>query len=125
MVRALPLVIAMAIFATAAAAQEAIATAAGGPAGDAPAATTTNLLHLGDRIDRGDDIVRSRGPCGGPATTPDGKPDRSVHGEVFAAVGTRGYREAGGAACIPLGDHTAATIAVDAGQINTRSGWRK
>ena len=125
MVHALPLVIATAMFATGAAAQEAIATAGGGPSGGAPAATTTNLLHLSDRIDRGDDIVRSVGPCGGPATTADGKPDRSVHGEVFAAVGTRGYREAGGVACVPLGDHTAATIAVDAGRIDGRSGWRK
>ena len=32
-----------------------------------------------------------------------------------AAVGTHGYREAGGVVCQPVGDHTAVTIGVDVG----------
>ena len=34
---------------------------------------------------------------------------------LSAAVGTHGYREAGGVVCQPVGDHTAVTIGVDVG----------
>ena len=108
-------------FAGSALAQEAIPTAGGSPIG-APIPTSTGPLRLSDHHDdTGDDIVRSVGPCGAPAK-PDGKPDRSPHGEVFAGVGTHGYREGGGIVCLPIGDKAAVTVAVDAGRINDRGG---
>ncbi len=55
------------------------------------------------------------GPCG--PTAPDkknpDKPDHQAHGEVFAGVGTGGYREGGGVVCQPIGDHAAVTVGVD------------
>ena len=39
--------------------------------------------------------------------------DRKPHGEVWAGVGTGGYREAGAAVTAPLGDCGQATIVVD------------
>jgi hypothetical protein len=100
---------------------EAIPTAAGAPTGGAPAAPYAGPLRLDDRLDDGGPgFLRPTGPCGGPAKTADGKTDKTPHGEVWAGVGTRGYREAGGAVCVPLSDKSALTIAVDAGQIN---GW--
>lgn len=118
---ALWIVLAAASFATGSAAQEAISTAAGAPTGGAPEPASTAPIRLPDRIDTGDDIVRSVGPCGAPAKA-DGKPDRSPHGEVFGGVGTRGYREAGGVVCLPIGDRAAVTVAVDAGRIGDRGG---
>lgn len=112
-------VAAASVAASAAAAQEAIPTAAGSPTGGAPVPASGGPLRLADRIDSGDDIVRSIGPCGAPAKA-NGKPDRSPHGEVFAGVGTRGYREAGGIVCVPLGDKASVTVAVDAGRIEDR-----
>ena len=105
-----------------AAAQEAIPTAIGSPTGGAPVPAASGPIRLPDRLDTGgDDIVRSVGPCGAPPK-PDGKPDRSPHGEVFAGVGTHGYREGGGVVCVPIGDKAAVTLAVDAGRIGDRGG---
>jgi hypothetical protein len=107
-----------------AAAQEAIPTAGGSPVGSAPIPTASGPLRLPDqRPDNGDDIVRSVGPCGAPPKA-DGKPDLSPHGEVFAGVGTNGYREGGGVVCVPIGDKAAVTVAVDAGRIDDRGGRR-
>lgn len=57
-------------------------------------------------------------PPAAPATTADGTAsggvDHRVHGEVFAGVGTGGYREAGVTACAPLGDHAAVALSVEA-----------
>ncbi len=105
--------------------QEAIPTSTHAPDGGAPIVsdTETDPLRLSDHIDRGPDFMRPRGPCGGPAKTEDGKTDHTPHGEVYAGAGTRGYREAGGVVCVPVGDNAAVTIAVDAGQINGR-GYR-
>lgn len=100
-------------------AQEAIATAAGAPAGGAPGpvpvVSTTPARILDDRgfDDRGPTIL---GPCGGLArVAPDGtiKPDKKPHGEVYAGVGTNGYRQFGGVVCQPLGRGGAVTVAVD------------
>ena len=102
-------------------AQEAIPTAPSAPGYGAPPAPESGPLRLSDRIDEGPDILRPMGPCGGPARKEDGKPDRSPHGEVWAGIGTHGYRDIGGVVCAPLGDNAALSIAVDAGQIN---GWR-
>jgi hypothetical protein len=100
--------------------EEAIPTAMGAPGNGAPPAPQSGPLRLSDRIDQGPDVLRPVGPCGGPAVKEDGKPDRSPHGEVWAGVGTRGYRDIGGVVCQPLGDNGALSIAVDAGQID---GW--
>jgi len=105
-------------------AQEVIATGVRAPMGGAPVVTAPGPIAIQDHFDRGDDIVRAIGPCGAPARTVDGKLDKTPHGEVFAGVGTRGYREVGGVVCLPLGEHGAATIAVDVGQMNGR-GWRR
>ena len=102
-------------------AQEAIPTATGSPTGGAPVSESTGPIRLPNRIDTGDDIVRSVSPCGAPPKA-DGKPDRSPHGEVFAGVGTHGYREGGGVVCLPIGDKAAVTLAVDAGRIGDRGG---
>jgi hypothetical protein len=103
-------------------AQEAIPTATGAPYGGAPMAEPApdGALRLSDHIDRGPDVLRATGPCGGPAKKEDGTTDKSPHGEVWAGVGTRGYRGGGGAVCLPLGDNAAVSLAVDAGQID---GW--
>jgi hypothetical protein len=106
-----------------ASAQETIPTAADAPLGGAP--TPPPMAPQG--LERpwlagGPDIVRNVNACGVPPKE-DGSPDKSVHGEVYAGIGNHGYREAGGAACIPIGDHAAATIAVDVGQY-PGAGWR-
>jgi hypothetical protein len=101
-------------------AQEAIPTAVGAPGDGAPPAPEDAPLRLSDRIDRGEEFLRPIGPCGGPALTRDGKPDKAPHGEVWAGIGTHGYRDIGGVVCAPLGDKGAVSIAVDAGRID---GW--
>jgi hypothetical protein len=102
-------------------AQEAIATAARTPDGGAPATPTADRsLRIDDNRDDGPGFLRPRGPCGGPAKTADGKTDKTPHGEVWAGVGTRGYRDVGGAVCVPVGDNAAVSLAIDAGQIDGR-----
>lgn len=39
-------------------------------------------------------------------------PDRKPHGEVWAGIGTHGYREVGGVVTQPIGDCSSVTIAV-------------
>ena len=105
-------------------AQEAIPTAAGGADGGAPIAPSTApgaptvISNDSERDDRGPGPI---GPCGG---VPDanGKPDKNPHGEVYAGVGNHGYRQYGGAVCVPVGDNVAVTIAVDRTQFKGR-GW--
>jgi hypothetical protein len=104
-------------FSLGARAQEAIPTAANSPGGGAPPAVGGGPVILGDKTsdidDRGPVMV---GPCGGVAKSVDGgppKPDKSPHGEVWGGVGTHGYREAGGVVCVPLGDNSQVTVAVD------------
>jgi hypothetical protein len=74
-------------------------------------------LAANDRGPRAQD-----GPLYGPCGVLRRKADGSVapaadqaHGEVSAAVGTHGYREAGGVVCQPIGDHAAVTLGVDVG----------
>ena len=122
--RALVLMFSLASLASSAGAQEVFATAAGAPMGGAPLAGPPGPIAIQNHFNGGDDIIRNIGPCGGPAKTADGKTDKTPHGEVFAGVGTHGYREGGGVVCLPLGDHAAATIAIDVGQMNGR-GWRR
>jgi hypothetical protein len=116
--------LAVALLASPALAQEAIPTASGAPLGGAPTPQPEWPQSLGQRPSfDGADIVR--GPLNGCGVPPkeDGSPDKNVHGEVYAGAGTHGYREAGGTACIPIGDHSAATISVNAGRYPTW-GWR-
>jgi len=40
-------------------------------------------------------------------------PDRKPHGEVWAGIGTGGYREAGAVVTKPLGDCGSVTVAID------------
>ncbi|HLZ84487.1 MAG TPA: hypothetical protein VKQ54_13060 [Caulobacteraceae bacterium] len=101
-------------------AQEAIPTAPGAAGGDAPPAPESGPLRLSDRIDEGPDVLRPVGPCGGPARKEDGKLDKTPHGEVWAGIGTHGYREIGGVVCAPLGDNAAVSLAIDAGHLD---GW--
>ena len=101
-----------------ASAQETISTAAGAPA-PAPAASAAPIV-LSDTRDEDDAGPLLVGPCGAVGQVRDGqveKPDKKPHGEVWAGVGTHGYREAGGVVCQPIGDHSAVTIAVDAAHL--------
>ncbi len=96
----------------AALAQEAIATAGGVNPNAAPkGAASVPDLGAPERFADGP-LGPRMGPCG-PLQTADGKPDKGVHGEVHAGVGTHGYREIGGAICKPIGENGAIAIAVD------------
>ena len=99
-------------------AQEAIATA-NNTVPPIPA-TTAAPLFLRDHQGFSDEGPPLVGPCGAVGEIRDGepqKPDKDPHGYVSAGVGTHGYREVGGAVCVPVGDHTAVSIAFDAGRI--------
>lgn len=118
--RILPLTFSLCLVLVAGArAQEAIPTAANAPGGGAPGASASGPgpILLSDRHsdidDRGPMLV---GPCGGVEKSVNGGPpklDKSPHGEVWGGVGTHGYREAGGAVCVPLGETGAINLAVD------------
>jgi hypothetical protein len=54
------------------------------------------------------------GPCGPEKVKPDGRLDTAPHGEVDASIGTRGYRQIGGAVCQPIGQD--GFVAVSASQ---------
>jgi hypothetical protein len=99
-------------------AQEVIATATNAPPPAPPAnAAPLALGHHRDFSDEGPPLV---GPCGAVGEVHDGvaeKPDKDPHGSVYAGVGTRGYREVGGAVCMPVGDRTAVSVAFDVGHI--------
>ncbi len=113
-------VVAALVGAPVAQAQETIATAADAPLGGAPTPEAPASADAQRRLPGGQEIARGVNACGAPPKD-DGSPDKSPHGEVFAGVGNHGYREAGGVACVPIGDHVSATIAVDVGRY---PGWR-
>jgi len=105
-------------------AQQAISTAQDAGLGGAPPAPPEGPVNLPPhRFDTAQNIIRPIGPCGGLPNPDTGKLDQSPHGEVFAGAGTHGYREAGGAVCVPIGDHAAVNVAVDFGRYPTY-GWR-
>ncbi len=98
--------------------QETIATASSAP----PPAPPLNAepLSLGHHQGFSDEGAPLVGPCGAVGAVHDGvaeKPDKNPHGFVSAGVGTNGYREVGGAVCVPVGDRVAVSIAFDAGRI--------
>ncbi len=47
------------------------------------------------------------------AGLPGGGGARQIHGEIGAAIGTHGARDAYGVAAIPLGDHAGATVSFE------------
>ncbi len=120
MVRALAITAALCLAAAPALAQEAVPTAGGaGPRGAPDAAAAPGPLGSPEDIAAADPgpLMGPCGPTGADPKHPD-QPDKRPHGEVFAGVGTNGYREGGGIICQPLGDHTAITIGVDAATIH-------
>jgi hypothetical protein len=99
-----------------AAADEAIPTAASGPAprsGPVADVDDPDAPPLRDVSDE-----PAMGPCGPTRRTADGKPDLSPHGQVEVGVGTGGYRHIGGVVCKPLSANSAVTIAVSQTQWN-------
>jgi hypothetical protein len=117
--RALPFIVVAGLIASGPTwAQEAIATATNTPA---PAPTSTAPpLSLGHHQGFSDEGAPLVGPCGAVGQVHDGvaeKPDKNPHGFVTAGVGTNGYREIGGAVCVPIGDHAAVSVAVNYGRI--------
>ena len=105
-------------------AQEAIPTAANAIDGGAPAVTDSGPITISNRREHDDRGPIRVGPCGAVSESTDGTmpppPDKKPHGEVWGGVGTHGYRDVGGVVCIPVGDHSAVTLAVD----STRWGRR-
>lgn len=106
-------------------AQEAIPTAAntgsGAPSAPATGARPTLIADRNsEHDDRGPVPI---GPCGAPYKD-DGagglKQDKNPHGAVWGGVGNHGYREVGGAVCIPAGRNTEVNIAIDSAQFHWR-----
>jgi hypothetical protein len=128
MIRVFSIALAATLIAAGAQAQEAIPTAANAPSAGAPAPAspaTAAPITLSDRQEFDDRGPLPVGPCGAVAQVKDGqvqKPDKNPHGEVWAGVGTSGYRDIGGTVCVPIGDHAAVNIAVDSEHISGR--WR-
>jgi hypothetical protein len=127
MKRALPCLIGAVMMAsTGAWAQEAIPTAANATGGGAPPAPAAGAYPtmIADRDNEHDDRGPVPvGPCGSPYKSVNGGPlkqDKDPHGEVWAGVGTHGYRDVGGAVCVPVGKNAQVTIAVDSTQWGRR-----
>ncbi|MGH7022128.1 MAG: hypothetical protein ACREEB_00905 [Caulobacteraceae bacterium] len=99
-------------------AQEAIPTANNANGGAPPVqASGAAPIRIQDKQSEFDDRGPVPiGPCGAPYKD-DGKggvkQDKDPRGEVWAGVGTHGYRDVGGAVCIPVGKAAQVTIAVD------------
>jgi hypothetical protein len=53
------------------------------------------------------------------AGLPGGSPDRQVHGEIGAAIGTGGARAAYGVAAMPLGDRAGAVVSFESSRFGT------
>ncbi len=93
------------------------AAAADGAQDSAPVSTASQSTDqkiaawLGDRSDT--KPARTRNPTDEPLRYPDqGAPDRKIHGEVGAGVGSGGYRSAYGVVNIPIGKSSSATVAI-------------
>ncbi|HEY5288499.1 MAG TPA: hypothetical protein VIJ59_00570 [Caulobacteraceae bacterium] len=127
MKRALPCLVGVALLVgSGVSAQEAIPTAANAPGGGAPPvqATAGGPITIQDkRSERDDRGPVPIGPCGVPyKMSNDGPPrqDKTPHGEAWAGVGTHGYRDVGGAVCIPVGKAAEVIIAVDSSRWGRR-----
>jgi hypothetical protein len=118
------------IVASAARADEPIATAAAGPppvaeTAAAPLATDDQSPEAIGAWARGvmdgQPSTAAAGPARGAGCTP--AIDRKPHGEVWAGVGTGGYREGGGVVTAPVGACGQVTVAIDRTDMG-RGGWR-
>ncbi len=100
-----------------AAAQEVVATAKNEPAGGAPAAAKpAEIATIEEQQDLEDGPPPKLGFCGPVGVDVDGKPDKSIHGQVGVAVGTRGYRAYHLAACKPFGKDGTSGVAISVTQ---------
>jgi hypothetical protein len=117
------LVFAAAVLAPAAGLAQEVITA--GPEGSPPAAETPKGLEAPaddqspEAIGRWARGVLAGAPAEGPKASPPASPgcvppaDRHPHGEVWAGIGTGGYREAGAVVSKPVGNCGHVTIAID------------
>jgi hypothetical protein len=114
----IPAILALSFAAPLAWADGPITTASPTSSAPAPDASPPASVESADAADQdaGPDV--RLGPCGPTKVTSDGKPDRSVHGEVDAGVGTNGYRHVGLSACKPIGDNGAVAISVSQTQFD-------
>jgi hypothetical protein len=118
MVRLAVVVSIVSLLAGAAAADEVIPTAQGATPPDASKEPPPPPLGTHPASEW---VAMQPGPCGtGPAPKlaplgADGEPqvDHSPHGEMYAGIGTHGYREVGGTVCVPVGKTGAVTVSVD------------
>jgi hypothetical protein len=119
-----PLAAALALaWASSAAADEPIKTAGAGAPPPAVEATAIAAPQAAPTSDKSAQAIGdwARGVLAGApaadAAKPDrprcaAPPDRKPHGEVWAGIGTHGYREVGGVVTQPIGDCGSVTIAV-------------
>jgi hypothetical protein len=127
-----PLFFAAIICAPAAWADEVIATGVGGapppaaeatPAPGAEPSEAAKAQAIGDwaqRVMSGEPAPEDQPPAkGGRCTRVE---DRQPHGQVWAGIGTRGYRNVGGVVTQPIGDCGQVTIAIDHSE---GGGWRR
>jgi hypothetical protein len=111
-----------------AAAQEAIRTGDGGAppptvgapplSGAAPASGGQSPQEIGDwarRVLAGAPAPDAKAPDRPRCAPP---PDRKPHGEVWAGIGTHGYRDVGGVVTQPIGDCGSVTVAISHTEAN-------
>jgi hypothetical protein len=72
--------------------------------------------------DAGAALASGEGRCR--AAAPAADPDHQVHGEVWAGVGTHGYRDVGTAMTAPVGRCGSVSIAIDRSE-GSFGGWRR
>ncbi len=85
--------------------------------GDSPVSTNSQSTDAKiaawlDDGSKAQDAGQSDGPG---AEGPAAPPDRQIHGEMGAAIGSNGYRSAYGVATIPIGKSSSATVAISTG----------
>jgi hypothetical protein len=127
------LLLAVALAAPAAQAAEVIATGVGGappPAAEPPPAVgdqpgeAARAQAIGDwaqRVMAGEPAPEDQPPArSGRCVRVE---DRQPHGQVWAGIGTHGYRNVGGVVTQPVGDCGRVTIAIDHTESNGR--WRR
>lgn len=96
----------------AALAQEAVATARNAPSGGAPAAAPAPIQTVDEQQDVQDGPLPRMGFCGPIGVDANGKPDKRIHGQAGAAVGTHGYQAYHVAACKPFGKDGTSGVAI-------------
>jgi len=133
---AIVLAVPLIVFAPAALADEAIATHGdGAPAAEAPTDQTSSQDRQKQangewarRVMAGqstDEAAADKGPGKDPDKRCPQQGDGKPHGEVWAGVGTGGYRNVGGVVTQPLGDCAQVTVAIDRTQFDGLRGRRR